>query len=445
MTIDAHRTQAARGLAHQHPLLSDADLTVEHNVQARHILVDLPPGIALRPGAPEVGIPPGASAPPSTSLGGPVGGRATAAGQQLARRFAAATLACARRGNAWLLATLRATAPIRTRCRPVLAVVWQNSRKALRGLARACAGARHSLGHRGAGGFVVARGKRARMQLRRTLPQRLQGSVEFMYPSDPTANPAPSAPRARRAARNAHVATGAFALEPLPWPAGALAPIISARTVQVHHWHYAKCVRSANKLAHEHRELADKSPLDIVRWAREHARDSKLFAASSEAWNHELLWHSLTPSRLRPDRELARAMAAAFGSYSEFADAFALAGAAHVGSGWLWLVANRRKQVRIVTTANTDSPEYRGSTCLLAVDLWEHAYYFDHQTSRLKYLRGVIDSRLDWTFATARYEVAMARRAAVRPARKSRRDQDRSPAGDNIRRPRSRPQPWLRH
>jgi Fe-Mn family superoxide dismutase len=241
------------------------------------------------------------------------------------------------------------------------------------------------------------------------------------------------------------VATGAFALKPIPWPAGALAPIISARTVQLHHWHYAKCVRSANQLARQHRELADKSALDIVRWAREHARDSKLFAASSEAWNHEQLWHSLTPLRLRPDGELARAMDGAFGSYSEFAAAFALAGAAHVGSGWLWLVANRRKQVRIVTTANTDSPEYRGSTCLLAVDLWEHAYYFDHQTNRLKYLRAVIDSRLDWTFAAARYDVAMARSAAVRPARKSRRDQDRSPADDNIRRPHFRPQSWLRH
>ena len=68
-------------------------------------------------------------------------------------------------------------------------------------------------------------------------------------------------------------------------------------------------------------------------------------------------------------------------------------------SGWLWLVANRRKQVRIMTTSDLDCPEARGHTCLLAIDLWEHAYYFDHQNRRREYLDAVIDrADSDWEF-----------------------------------------------
>ena len=224
---------------------------------------------------------------------------------------------------------------------------------------------------------------------------------------------------------SATVAAGPFILQPLPWLAGALAPVVSSRTVQVHHGnHHAACIALANQLSRERPELADKSALDIVCWAREHARDTELFIATSEAWNHALLWQSLTPSRKRPEGELCRAIDEAFGNYSILAGALATAGAAHVGSGWLWLVVNQRKQVKILTTAGTDSPEYRGTTCLLAMDLWEHAYYFDHQNRRREYLDALIDRRLDWDFAAARYRLAFERIAKAR--RESRR---RAPHG----------------
>jgi superoxide dismutase, Fe-Mn family len=214
---------------------------------------------------------------------------------------------------------------------------------------------------------------------------------------------------------SAKVAAGPFIVQPLPWLAGALAPVLSSRAIQVHHAvHYATCIALANQLSRERQELRHKSALEIVCWAREHARDTALFTATSEAWNHALLWQSLTPSRKRPEGELCRAIEQAFGDYSNLAGALATAGAAHVGSGWLWLVVNQRNQVKILTTSGTDSPEYRGTTCLLAIDLWEHAYYFDHHNRRREYLDALIDRRLDWDFAAARYRLAFEQSATAR-------------------------------
>jgi Fe-Mn family superoxide dismutase len=204
--------------------------------------------------------------------------------------------------------------------------------------------------------------------------------------------------------------TDPFILKPLPWVLGALSPVISSRTMQIHHGcHHAQCIELANRLSRGHDELAGMSPLEVVRWAREHARGTELHAAASDAWNHAFFFQSLTPWKKRPGGDLRRALEHSFGDFASFADKFASAGATHLGSGWLWLVANRRKQVRIMTTSDLDCPEARGHTCLLAIDLWEHAYYFDHQNRRREYLDAVIDRRLDWEFAEHRFRLLLER------------------------------------
>jgi len=250
--------------------------------------------------------------------------------------------------------------------------------------------------------------------------QRLQGRPGSESKAAPLAKVSGTATLSVHGTSATVAAAGPFMVQPLPWQAGALAPVVSSRAIQVHHGiHHATCIALANQLSRERQELAHKSAWEIVCWAREHARDTALFTATSEAWNHALLWKSLTPSRKRPEGELCRAIDEAFGNYSNLAGALATAGAAHVGSGWLWLVVNHSKQVRILTTSGTDSPEYRGTTCLLAIDLWEHAYYFDHQNRRREYLDALIDRRLDWDFAAARYRLAFERSANAR--RESRR------------------------
>ena len=206
-----------------------------------------------------------------------------------------------------------------------------------------------------------------------------------------------------------------FVLKPLPWVLGALSPVISARTMMMHHGsYYSQCIESANRLSRDHKKLAGKNPLEIVRWAREHARGTELLATASEAWNHSFYWQCLTPAKKRPSGELRKALFGMFGDFANFADKFALAGATHVGSGWLWLTANSRKQVRILTTPDADCPEARGHTCLLAIDLWEHAYYLDHQNRRREYLDALIDRRLDWEFAEQRFRLVLQREAPAR-------------------------------
>ena len=206
-----------------------------------------------------------------------------------------------------------------------------------------------------------------------------------------------------------------FVLRPLPWVLGALSPVISARTMMMHHGsYYSQCIESANRLSRDYKKLAGKNPLEIVRWAREHARGTELLATASEAWNHSFYWQCLTPGKKRPSGELRKALYRMFGDFSSFADKFALAGVKHVGSGWLWLTANSRKQVRILTTSDADCPEARGHTCLLAIDLWEHAYYLDHQNRRREYLEALIDRRLDWEFAEQRFRLVLQRETQAR-------------------------------
>jgi Fe-Mn family superoxide dismutase len=205
-----------------------------------------------------------------------------------------------------------------------------------------------------------------------------------------------------------------FVVKPLPWVLGALSPVISSKTMMHHGSYYFQCIESANRLSRDHKKLAGKNPLEIVRWAREHARGTDLLSTASEAWNHSFYWQCLTPTKKRPSGELRRAIDRMFGDFSNFADKFALAGATHAGSGWLWLTANSRKQVRILTTSNADCPEARGHTCLLAIDLWEHAYYLDHQNRRREYLDALIDRRLDWDFAEQRFCLVLQRESQSR-------------------------------
>lgn len=205
-----------------------------------------------------------------------------------------------------------------------------------------------------------------------------------------------------------------FVLQPLPWVLGALSPVISSRTLMLHGSYHAKCIESANRLARDQKKLAGKNSLEILRWAREHARGTELLSTASEAWNHSLYWQCLTPEKKRPSGELGKALDRMFGNFSNFADKFALAGASHLGSGWLWLTANSRKQVKILTTSNADCPEARGHTCLLAIDLWEHAYYLDHQYRRREYLDSLIDRRLDWDFAEQRFCLVLQRESQAR-------------------------------
>lgn len=196
----------------------------------------------------------------------------------------------------------------------------------------------------------------------------------------------------------------AFQLTALPWAADALEPVISARTVQFHHgFHHAGYVAGANQALREYPALIGMAPLQIVRWAAKHAPNSPLFRNAAQAWNHDFYWRSLAVSSSGPGGVLGKALQRDFGGVASFEVAFAEAGMAQFGGGWLWLTANYRRRLSIQTSSNADTPAAKGKQCLLTVDLWEHAYYLDHQNRRREYLDAVIGKHLNWSFAAQQF------------------------------------------
>jgi len=184
-----------------------------------------------------------------------------------------------------------------------------------------------------------------------------------------------------------------FDLPALPYPEDALAPVISAETLALHHGkHQRKYVDTMNQLLQKE-PVRGKTLEDVVR-----ASKGKLFNNAAQAWNHTFYWSSLSPKKLRPSAALARRIDSDFGSYERFTDQLAQAAGDQFGSGWAWLIEDGGK-LAIVTTSNADTPMARGKRCLLAIDVWEHAYYVDYRNQRERYLSGVIGERLNWEFA----------------------------------------------
>jgi superoxide dismutase, Fe-Mn family len=183
-----------------------------------------------------------------------------------------------------------------------------------------------------------------------------------------------------------------FDLPPLPYAEDALAPVISAETLSLHHGkHHKKYVDTMNELLKKE-HVRGSTLEDVVRHSK-----GKLFNNAAQAWNHDFYWHSLSPKRKRPAGALLHRLEKDFGSYERFADAFAAAANGQFGSGWAWLVEKDGK-LQVTATANADTPMAQGIKCLLTLDVWEHAYYVDYRNERERYVSAVLE-RLNWEFA----------------------------------------------
>jgi Fe-Mn family superoxide dismutase len=190
-----------------------------------------------------------------------------------------------------------------------------------------------------------------------------------------------------------------IALPPLPYYYEALEPYISRTTLGVHHsMHHKAYVEKTKALA---REVGlDDQPLElIIQQAARHERHRALFDNAAQAWNHAFYWRSLQPDGGGPpDGEIAARIEADLGGYGSFAAQFAAAATGQFGSGWAWLVVDRGK-LRIITTANADTPIAHGQVPLLTIDVWEHAYYLDYQNRRADYADALIKHLINWDFA----------------------------------------------
>lgn len=197
---------------------------------------------------------------------------------------------------------------------------------------------------------------------------------------------------------------GPLALPELPWAVDALAPVVSARTIELHHGeHHRAYIDKTNALVKGTR-YAD-MPLDeIVKRTLRDEKHRELFNNAGQAWNHSFFWPSLSPRPGAASPALRALIDRDFGGLRQVEEALEQAAVAQFGSGWAWLVFYDGK-LAVQKTANADTPMAHGRTCLLTVDVWEHAYYLDYQNRRPDYAKAIV-KRLDWAMASDRLAAA---------------------------------------
>ena len=193
----------------------------------------------------------------------------------------------------------------------------------------------------------------------------------------------------------------AITLMNLPYPKEALEPHISSRTLDFHHGkhHNAYVVNTNNLIKGTELENADLET--IIRKSAADPAKAGLFNNAAQVWNHAFYWQCMKPGGGgAPTGAAAKKIDADLGGYSAFVEAFKQAGATQFGSGWAWLVLDNGK-LKIVKTANADTPLAHNQKALLTVDVWEHAYYLDYQNRRPDYLTTFVEKLINWDFVNS--------------------------------------------
>lgn len=141
-------------------------------------------------------------------------------------------------------------------------------------------------------------------------------------------------------------------------------------------------------------------PLDeLVRVTERNPAQHEVYRVAAELWNHDLYWRSMRPRGGGvANGPVGEHLRTRFGSYERFVCEFRAAASAHFGSGWLFLVW-RGGTIEIVTTRNAGTPLVRGDSALLALDLWEHAYFLDYQNRRGAYVSAFLEELVNWECA----------------------------------------------
>lgn len=193
-----------------------------------------------------------------------------------------------------------------------------------------------------------------------------------------------------------------FILPALPYAKDALAPVMSAETIEYHYGkHHQTYVNNLNKLI-AGTEFEEKPMKAILLHAQ-----GAIFNNAAQVYNHNYFWKCLSPQGGgEAAGRLGQAIAATWGSFAAFREAFAKAAAGLFGSGWTWLAQQKTGELVILTTANADNPVAHGMKPLLALDVWEHAYYIDYRNNRAAFIEAFFDKLVNWSWVEARFDGA---------------------------------------
>ena len=187
-----------------------------------------------------------------------------------------------------------------------------------------------------------------------------------------------------------------FELPALPYAKDALAPHISAETLEYHYGkHHQAYVTNLNNLI-KGTAFEGKTLEEIVR-----SSDGGVFNNAAQVWNHTFYWNCLKPEGGgEPSGALADAIAKTFGSFAAFKEEFTKTAIGTFGSGWAWLVQRPDGSLGLVSTPNAATPLTGADKALLTCDVWEHAYYIDYRNARPKYLEAFWNLA-NWEFAAS--------------------------------------------
>lgn len=212
-----------------------------------------------------------------------------------------------------------------------------------------------------------------------------------------------------KAPSEAKVGSGPFVLPDLPYAYNALERAIDEQTMRIHHdKHHAAYVTNLNNA------IADPKfthyaglPLESL-CMKVDPNDAAIRNNAGGVWNHTFFWNCLSPSATKMSTQLEKAINLSFGSVENLKTAMAKEAKDRFGSGWVWLCADEKGTLFVTSTANQDNPLMtkignRPGTPILAIDVWEHAYYLRYQNKRADYITAIWDI-FNWEFASANFK-----------------------------------------
>ncbi len=188
----------------------------------------------------------------------------------------------------------------------------------------------------------------------------------------------------------------AHELPQLAYAYDTLEPHIDAKTMEIHHSkHHQGYTNKFNAALEKHPELFEKSVEELLRNIEIVPKDIRTAVRNNGGgyYNHKLFWETLGPNSTesadskKPKDKLEEAIELKFSSFESFKEEFNNTAAAQFGSGWAWLCVDSNNELLIAQTSNQDSPLSEGLTPILALDVWEHAYYLKYQNKRPDYIQ----------------------------------------------------------
>lgn len=188
-------------------------------------------------------------------------------------------------------------------------------------------------------------------------------------------------------------------VQSLPFAKDALEPYMSARTFDFHYGkHYQTYIDNTRKLI-AGTEFSGLPLKDIIQKSSGKPNHIGIFNNAAQSFNHEFFWNSMKPNGGgKPQGRIGNTIEKSYGGYAQFEKEFIDAAMTQFGSGWAWLVQDK-STLKVIKTANADTPLTQGLTPIFTLDVWEHAYYLDYQNRRGDYIRAFLDHLVNWDFA----------------------------------------------